>query len=571
MLRLFDSAKEGRLSLFIGAGISHDPPSNLPLAKQFVGSILWHLCGDSIFSEQEKQALQYSIENTRPEMLISMLYDILGEETYMPLKFFSGIVPNPNHLIIANLALKGCLACIITTNLDCALEYALNKVGVKWRLFGTEREFNEWDGSYHPLPIFKLHGTIIESFENDRKQPIVEFREVIVKLEEVGKPLSEPRARVLKRLLQETDFLVIGYSGRDDFDIYPLFYNIQSSRQLVWLSHTNYEKQYEAINGEQLKNREQKDHIDLLLVKRGELGTRVYTHTFTWLRSFARIFNEKIDEQLESISTIKHSANWDSKVRKWAYSLKDEKSPLPYLVKGNILGSTLVGSRTGNESIAIENFKRAIELSKGDSKYEAQARIFLATQEGILESWDNAEKNLLLAIKIAEEIDNKKLLLEANNELGIQLGKRGEIDKALEVLQRALSIVFEDSLLQEKARILHNMGTAYDHKRDLNKAIECWKKSAQYRQECGDVVAMAITLHNLAYAYTRLGLLDQAIKCIAEGYGVMCKVYGKPPDFYMARILGVLLTLIPKVEKKKDFHIPEPTKRILDEIIETLK
>lgn len=573
MLRLFDSAKEGSLSLFIGAGISCDPPASLPLAKQLVNSILWNLCNNHIFSEHEKQIFQSIIDDMRPEILVSILFDILEEETYTPIKLFNCAAPNTNHFSIANLALKEHLACLVTTNFDLALEHALNELGCQWRLFVTEDEFEKWDGSFHPLPLFKLHGSLMEPPKGNKQQTAIEANEVRLTMEQVGKSLPESKAEVLKQLLERTDFLVVGYSGRDDFDIYPLLYNTHSHRQLVWLSHVDYEQDYKIITGEQISCQDHQDNIDRLVAKRGKLGARIFAHTSSRLLSFGEVldnvFNRDIFDPSEIVSKTRVPSDsvWDKKVREWAYSLKNKIPSLPYLVKG-----ALIGTVRGNELIAIKNFKKSVDLSinTGNSKYEAQSRKFLAIHEGLLERWDDAYKNLTFAIKVAEKINFQKLVMQASNELGVQLGSRGEIDKALEVFQQALLVAPEDSLLLEKGLIWHNMGTAYDRKEDLNKAIECWKKATKYRQECGDVVPKASTLHNLAYAYIRLRQLVQAIECITEGMDTMCRVYGKSPTFYTARIHALLRMIMSQAENDKDFHIPESVERTLMEVTERL-
>ena len=82
--------------------------------------------------------------------------------------------------------------------------------------------------------------------------------------------------------------------------------------------------------------------------------------------------------------------------------------------------------------------------------------------------------------------------MQSSNELGVQLGRRGEFKNAEIIFRQALSVASMDPLVQEKALILHNLGNVYDREGNSNKAIECWKKAAQYRKECGIILILAL-------------------------------------------------------------------------------
>lgn len=224
---LIASGLQRNLTIFAGAGISAAPPTNLPLARGMTHAIVGGLCGWR--AGKENDSFWMAVDRLRPERLLSILHGVMGEEAFTPLRLLGGAQPNRNHRMLASLAAADCLAAIITTNFDTAIEQALTNARIPFALLVLEADFSAWDGQPSPLPLLKLHGAL--SFAGHGGGPLDAM------MEQVGRPLPRAKAAALVRLIQTTNLVVVGYSGRDDFDIYPLLYETKSERDCIWVAH----------------------------------------------------------------------------------------------------------------------------------------------------------------------------------------------------------------------------------------------------------------------------------------------------------------------------------------------
>ena len=226
---LIASGLRRNLTIFAGAGISAAPPTNLPLAKGMTHAIVGGLCDRRTCKEKEYDSFWMAVDRLRPERLLSILHGVMGEEAFTPLRLLGGAKPNRNHRMLASLAAAKCLAAIVTTNFDTATEQALTNARVPFVLTVLETDFSAWGGQPSPLPLLKLHGAL--PFAHHGGGPLDAM------MEQVGRPLPRAKAEALVRLIQTTDLVVVGYSGRDDFDIYPLLYETKSDHDCIWIAH----------------------------------------------------------------------------------------------------------------------------------------------------------------------------------------------------------------------------------------------------------------------------------------------------------------------------------------------
>lgn len=214
--------RRSSITVFAGAGVSAAAPCSLPLARTMTHTIVGTLCG-----RREDKALWMAVDRLRPERLLSVLHEVMGEEGLAPVRFLGDSKPNRNHRILATLARAGCLAAIITTNFDTAIEQALTEGGVRFQPYVLEPEYTDW--GYAPLPLLKLHGSL--PFGDHAGGALDAM------MEQVSHSLPPEKTKVLKHLLESTNLLVAGYSGRDDFDIYPVLCYTFSLRTCTWVKH----------------------------------------------------------------------------------------------------------------------------------------------------------------------------------------------------------------------------------------------------------------------------------------------------------------------------------------------
>jgi SIR2-like domain len=207
--------------IWVGAGISADPPSSLPLGLPLTRFAIDICCGQAVRERIENlwQQINRQVgtpENPDPLGALPRLESVLGDiddvgTQAIGLKFdfllgFQSFIDTPfnaNHLAVAQLLDRG--ATVITTNFDTCIEKA-------FRFYNCR--VGDPEGVVH-----HLHGTVAD-------------------LREFGATI-----RLVKRGLREDDFkyldhlfsfpcliLFLGYSASDSFDI-NLYFSEKSERQ----------------------------------------------------------------------------------------------------------------------------------------------------------------------------------------------------------------------------------------------------------------------------------------------------------------------------------------------------
>lgn len=90
--------------------------------------------------------------------------------------------------------------------------------------------------------------------------------------------------------------------------------------------------------------------------------------------------------------------------------------------------------------------------------------------------------------------------------------ERGDIDKAIELVNNELTLYKEINYPAGVASTLNNLGVIYQEVGNLSLAIEHYSKSLKIREEIGDRKGIAESLHNIGSAYTELGKIRLALE-----------------------------------------------------------
>ena len=220
-----------RVVFFVGAGISF--PSGIPLFRELNEQVIRLTTGN-------KQNVDYKFlsESLRPEVVLQILEEELGQKVLTCLEAFIGHDPNPNHFFLAEALRRG--NWVFTTNGDNLIEKAceLRGIDIKNRVFYTDEHFKQFGELLKSISnpqntpggyIFKLHGSVEEDKEGDER-----FRTFLLTLHQVGHGLSPSKEYVLKYFLQNFDFCFMGYSCLDDFSIFPVLRDTDSDRLIFW-------------------------------------------------------------------------------------------------------------------------------------------------------------------------------------------------------------------------------------------------------------------------------------------------------------------------------------------------
>jgi tetratricopeptide (TPR) repeat protein len=211
-LEIVNAALErGGVVLLCGAGISVNPPATLPDWKALRDETVRAVAG----SDEELLRLAGKLLNCElitvpgsrglaPEVVASTI-DSVTPAYFHALTVLRGSDPNDNHTAIARAARRGVLRHIISTNWDGLIEAALVRENVPFRVFRTNEEFAAYEGDTEPATVnlYKIHGclTLPDS--------------ITARIEDEARGLPEPKAAVVRSLLNRFVLLLWGYSGAD--------------------------------------------------------------------------------------------------------------------------------------------------------------------------------------------------------------------------------------------------------------------------------------------------------------------------------------------------------------------
>lgn len=226
-------------AILAGAGISMLPPASLPSAWKLIKAVI----SDPLLplTESERSML---LEATSADwkdglgayhfLRFEQLVEALGQTIDPNLTSLSSLipasVPNEYHYSLATLVKRGHK--VLTTNFDTLIEEAGRALGIEIRVVVTERDYFEYNShpEKFPFPLFKIHGSFVKRKSPDLRQDLVTESTLIG----AGINVSHFKWSVVRKILDSSDLMVVGYSGYDDFDVMPVISSSGRGRRLYW-------------------------------------------------------------------------------------------------------------------------------------------------------------------------------------------------------------------------------------------------------------------------------------------------------------------------------------------------
>jgi hypothetical protein len=229
-----------RTVFLVGAGISIDPPSNVPAAAQLLDVLGEWVCGDdgnlrraydaALTPPAHRAPYEGPYATARFELLLEWarffepaIYDALttlddaGE-------------PNLWHLYVALAMRDG--AVVLTTNFDTRIEHACLRLGVPLRSVVVTGSRLSSD-ALQAANLIKLHGSFAPGPGVPRHAKPVGTLSQISRFG-IGYGRSDPLVTRVHGLLEERTAVVCGYSGWDSFDVMPLLETTARKGSLIW-------------------------------------------------------------------------------------------------------------------------------------------------------------------------------------------------------------------------------------------------------------------------------------------------------------------------------------------------
>ncbi len=201
---------EKDICLVVGAGISHPPPSCLPLFKEIRKNLL-----NAIEFKLSDEKL---VERIAPEVLLSYLsYDNIDVNKIL-YNFLNRGEPNALHKVIAFLILEKNIK-VWTPNVDELIEKCANNNIV--RFIGKKIQDRQ-QICLTSANLYKLHGTISKP------------ESMIFKINEVLEYMDDELREHMIRTFMGKDILVAGYAGADP-DLRPALHEaFKKARKVIW-------------------------------------------------------------------------------------------------------------------------------------------------------------------------------------------------------------------------------------------------------------------------------------------------------------------------------------------------
>lgn len=241
--RLKELVSEGKLTFFVGAGISRERPADSLDWRTFRNKLFSALLEDlgnheRITPENKQIYSEYlAYADLKPEVINQQIFWIIGEELLNSFAILQRGKPNKYHKLIARFAAQGKVRVIVTTNFDTYIEKALEMEGLKNNGDFFVAFDDESLGKLLPklyttdILIIKIHGTLIKD------NSATTTRGIISTLLQAEMPLIGKKDEALKEIMSQNSLLVIGYSGNDS-DIAPkLIEYARKGEDIYWCAY----------------------------------------------------------------------------------------------------------------------------------------------------------------------------------------------------------------------------------------------------------------------------------------------------------------------------------------------
>ncbi len=196
-------------------------------------------------------------------------------------------------------------------------------------------------------------------------------------------------------------------------------------------------------------------------------------------------------------------------------------------------------SDLGENAKAIETHLLALKLSEeiNDRKLLALAHSNLGVDYQITGDFSNALKHFLSSLSLKEEklpsgepVGDPKSIANTLKNIGVIYDDMGDYDKALQYCTKALQINTEINFPKGIASCLNNIGVIHEEKGEYMAALDYYGRALEIRRELGEMDRIAAILNNIGIVYIDLKDYNKALDYHFEALNIMEKI----SDLYSA-------------------------------------
>jgi tetratricopeptide (TPR) repeat protein/NAD-dependent SIR2 family protein deacetylase len=462
---------EEKIAIFCGAGISLS--SGLPLAKDIRQAIL-----DG--TRMENQDIERITSKEFPlEVLIKTIADFVEIEDLV--RTFSFASPNKDHILIAELARRGIVKLVLTTNFDDCIEKALElrglSLGKDYLILYRNEDFEKFDqySKTDKILIVKLHGS-----SHDPSSVKATINQV------ASKSVYKGKRDVIERAFRNGNHgtvVILGYSFSDIFDINPAIETLEySSKSVVIIDHSKHSGiQIEDVNKQSAKN-------PFKTFK----GFRIKTDTDTFVNSIMELIGSN-----EFINYVVRPITWTNYAKSF-FDLIDKKDPT--------LNFTLAGEclhMVSELNSAIKYHLKALHTSRNLSLYRNVARssTHLANCYGALGNMKRAVELHSEALNIATANNAESEKIGARGNLAQDYFRMGEYRIGFELISSNIDLSKKMGNNDMLAFSFNQLGQYYLYTGDVENALTNFVESLELAERLGDLGLQFTNLGNIAGVY----------------------------------------------------------------------
>ncbi len=220
-----------RYCFLAGAGISVDSPSNLPLAADIVHQVIASLQLET--GIEQKMRDDFARRALRFEQFLELIWRFYDPHLHVLDHLAACSSPNMSHHFLARALERG--HAVFTTNFDRLIELACAQRGLSVRSVCDSMQ-RRTQKNETELKVWKLHGSLLNEQGKDTRETVAAMlSRVGQKGEAFG---ADPHFRTaFQQDVAQRDLVVLGYSGRDDYDVVPMISEARSDRRIIWVWH----------------------------------------------------------------------------------------------------------------------------------------------------------------------------------------------------------------------------------------------------------------------------------------------------------------------------------------------
>ncbi|MCX6152917.1 MAG: tetratricopeptide repeat-containing sensor histidine kinase [Candidatus Kapabacteria bacterium] len=138
-----------------------------------------------------------------------------------------------------------------------------------------------------------------------------------------------------------------------------------------------------------------------------------------------------------------------------------------------------------------------------------------------------ALENMLKALKLFEDLNNKKKIASVENSLGTLYFAQQNYPLSIQHLENSLKIATETGDSATMANAISNFGMVYFQEADYKKALGYYLKGVELGKKIGDMNIYSNSLSNCASVYANLKEFNKALDCYKEILEINKKINNK--------------------------------------------